>query len=199
MPDEPLDSALIARIAEGDEDAFRALYLRYQKDLINYLHKYTASRPAAEDIFQQTFLTAYTMIRAGRYREEGAFSSWLYRIAINHANRYLKRSKKVTLGLDRASGDEAGGGSIVDLVPAAGEQASEKASRSEDERLLLKAIAKLPEKYRRAILLHEIEGLKYKDIARALNIDITNVGVHLYRARLMLYDLLKGDMSPEPD
>lgn len=186
MTDRPTDSELIERIREGDRASFTALYDRYQRLIINYLHKYLADYQAAEDVFQESFLDAYRRIREGRYREEGNFSSWLFRIATNFANKHLRHQKRMELTLDKPVGED-GDKSFIDLIPDRGADQADQTESKERRAILLGFLARLPKRHRQAILLHEIDGMKYKDIAKILSVTAGVVGVWVQRARCALF------------
>ena len=177
------DEILVTRfLEEGDEAAFEALVRRYEAPLRKVAYGYLRDTMLAEDVAQEAFLLAYQRLSSlGRAK---AFRSWLYRIAINRAHDQLRRmARKKEL---------------------AGEEGEERIRRLEDPvelprqledrdfgRRLAKTLARLPEKYRRPLILKEIEGMTYAEIAELLDWPMGTVQIRIHRARLKLRERAK--------
>lgn len=186
---EMREEELIQKIAAGNKEAFAELYRRYRRKMFTYLFRYLGDYHAAEDIFHDAFFDAYKRLREGEYREEGNFSAWLFTIATNFANKHIRKQKRIELTLDTPVAEE-GGLTKIALVPDCEQGVDSAAEDAEEKAALTKAIAELPEKYRRPLVLYAVEGLKYKDIARRLSTNVRLVAKRIHRARLRLYKLV---------
>lgn len=181
------DDALAASAAAGDEAAFEALVDRYQHRVYRLAFRLTGGEADAKDVLQETFLSAYRALP--RFRGESRFSSWLYRIATNAAlmNRRA-RSRRPADSLE----------ALLPRFDAAGRHCGEPAdiaaaSRVEealDRRILAKkaqaGLDRLPEIYRDAFVLRDLQELTTAEVAEVLRIDPAAVRQRVHRARLML-------------
>ena len=176
MPEDP---DVVAAAVSGDETAFAALTRRYRRELHVHGYRMLGSFEDAEDIVQETFLRAWQK-RAG-FERRGSFKAWLYRIAINTAKNALVSSRRRPVDYD------------LDLQDPEQYDMQARLKDSETpERLLLTdeirdtvnaAIADLPEDLRTAIMLREIEGLSYEEIAAAMECPVGTVRSRIFRAR----------------
>ena len=145
----------------------------------------------ALDVVQDTFVSAYQSLAS--FKGDAEFFTWLYRIAFNTAIS-AKRRKRPTISLDagRVGGSGKSEETGIDPEDRAADVAPDAAmERSEDERLLTAAIAKLSQEHRAVLLMKDIDGLKYEDIAEAMRVPIGTVRSRLHRARLELRNLLE--------
>jgi RNA polymerase sigma-70 factor (ECF subfamily) len=189
---EDSDEALVSRFREGDEAAYEALVRRYEASLRKLAFGYLRDRMLAEDVAQESLLLAYQ--RIGSLGRAEAFRSWLYRIAINRAHDYLRRLARK----GEIAGEE--GEERIAQVEAPGDAATQLVNRDLGRRLA-GAVAELPEKYRRPLLLKEIEGMTYAEIAELLGWPIGTVQIRIHRARLRLREraaALFGSEGNEP-
>lgn len=161
------DRQLVALAQQGDPEAFAQLVRRHQKMVYNLALGKTGSHHDAEEVTQTAFLKAWQGIRS--FQGKAAFSSWLYRLTANAAIDLLRRRRAPALSLDDP-----------DLPPLAAER----------RRLLWQAIDRLPEAQRAPLVLREMEGLSYREIAQALDLEEGTVKSRLARARLLLRRLL---------
>jgi RNA polymerase sigma-70 factor (ECF subfamily) len=169
------------------EDAFRVLVERYQARVVNLVTRFIGDRDRAEEIAQEAFLRVY--VHRMRYRPGGKFSTWLFTIAVNLAKneiRYRVRHRR-ELSIDV---DPDQPGAIVHTLSDQTERADSSLSRDEVDRAVTTAIARLPERYRAALVLRDIEGLSYEEVGNILNIPGGTVRSRINRARLMLRDKL---------
>jgi RNA polymerase sigma-70 factor (ECF subfamily) len=176
---------LIARCAQGEAEAFRPLVVRYQRMAFSVSYRMLGNRPDAEDVTQQAMVDAFHAIE--RFRNDGkpnAFPVWLLRIVINRSKDVLK-SKRWTerpLGGDVAGADAAFAHSPVDPeVNVAGNQQRQR---------LEAALLALPEKYREALILKDVEDLSYEEMRAILRLPITTLKIRVVRARARLRALL---------
>jgi RNA polymerase sigma-70 factor (ECF subfamily) len=171
------DEALVARFRAGDEEAFEALVRRYEASLRKLAFGYLRDRMLAEDVAQESLLVAYQ--RIGTLGHAEAFRSWLFRIATNRAHDFLRRvARKGEIGGEEG---EERIGELAEPVDATARLVTRDLGRR-----LAGAVAELPEKYRRPLLLKEIEGMTYAEIAELLGWPMGTVQIRIHRARLRL-------------
>ena len=179
---EPTDidtPELLRRSAEGDEEAFVTLYRRFQGGIYRFAWRMTGSREAAEDVTQETFLVVAR--GAARYDEaRGAFGAYLYGIARNLIMKRAGRERPfVALGDDQ------------DLMASAGNPA-EDLDRRQAVEAVRQAVLTLPEHYREVVVLAELQGLPYEEVAAALSCPVGTVRSRLHRARALLAQRLRS-------
>jgi RNA polymerase sigma-70 factor (ECF subfamily) len=169
------DPALLARLRAGDARAFEALVTTYQHRVFGVALRMLGSRAEAEDIAQETFLRAHGAI--GEFRGEARLGTWLYAIASRLClNRLASGQRRY----------ERGDADALLRVPAAGGDAAAALERTEMASALHDAIAALPEDRRIVVILRDLEGLAYEEIAEALDLPLNTVRTRLHRARLDL-------------
>jgi len=177
------DRRLIADCLGGQRDAFGELVTRYQARLFNAALRLVQSPDDAADVVQDAFLNAFQSLHT--FKGDAEFFTWLYRIAFNTAISF-KRKKRPAISLESHTGESG-------IEP---EDASEyikpgaALQRSEDEQELALAVARLSPEHREVLLLKDIDGLRYEDIAVLLAVPIGTIRSRLHRARLELRDLL---------
>ncbi len=173
------DHALVLRVQRGDRNAFNLLVLRYQHRLVKLISRYVRDQDDAMDVAQEAFIKAYRALP--NFRGDSAFYTWLYRIAINTAKNHLAAIARRPLE--------------VDLVASDGDEISLEELQKDDEtpeKILLvdeikhtisSTIASLPEDLRTAIMLREVDGLSYEEIAVAMECPIGTIRSRIFRAR----------------
>jgi RNA polymerase sigma-70 factor (ECF subfamily) len=181
------DNSLVRAFICGDDMAFTQLVTRYKDSLINYLNMMLGDYDTAVDLSQETFLRVYRNI--GRYSNLYQFSTWIYRIATNLAIdeiRYRQRRGRVfykNIWGERKSGERKTPElEITDVRRGP----RDEMLRKESSRVLGDAIRSLPEKYRTAFLMKEVEKLPYETIAKVLNCSPGTIKSRLHRARELL-------------
>jgi RNA polymerase sigma-70 factor, ECF subfamily len=177
------DRRLIADCLGGRRDAFGELVTRYQTRLFNAALRLVQSPDDAADVVQDAFLNAFQSLHT--FKGDAEFFTWLYRIAFNTAIS-LKRKKRPSVSLESHAGETG----IDPDDPSEYVKPGAALERTEDERQLTEAIARLSPEHREALLLKDIEGLKYEDIAVVLGVPIGTIRSRLHRARLELRELL---------
>ncbi len=173
------DQLLVERAQRGDRHAFDLLVLKYQQKIVSLIMRYVRDPAEALDVSQEAFVKAYRALPG--FRGESAFYTWLYRIAINTAKNYLVnlQRKPVDYTLDRVGeGHAERGGYLRDEETPEGLAMQEQLRDAVEQ-----AIAALPEELRTAIMLREIEGLSYEDIATAMDCPVGTVRSRIFRAR----------------
>jgi RNA polymerase sigma-70 factor (ECF subfamily) len=174
------DLSLVRRVQRGDKGAFDALVLKYQHKLVKLVMRYVRNPAEAEDIAQEAFIKAYRALP--QFRGDSAFYTWLYRIAINTAkNAVVSRDRSpIEYDLDRNSSDES-----YDMQARMKDPDTPEGLVLTDEirSTVNAAIDALPEDLRTAIVLRELEGLSYDEIATAMDCPVGTVRSRIFRAR----------------
>jgi len=173
----------IERLKIGEAEAFDALVMRYSADIYAVLFRLTQDAEEAADLTQETFLSALKAIK--NFRGEADLKTWLVRIAINESrNRFRwwkRRQREKTVSLDAPVGENETPFSENVLSNFASPE--ETVLQRERENRLTKALSNLPEIFREAVVLCDIEGLSYEEIASALEVNIGTVKSRIARGR----------------
>ena len=190
VPSEKLsDHQLIEATKAGDEDAFAEIVNRYRNPITNYVYRFLNDYEEAVDLAQETFVRVYFALE--RYHTEYAFSTYIYRIATNLAISELrKRKRRKLLSLTGLFQTEEGNEiefQPPDLKPLPDEDLLD----NEQSQTIARAIATLPEKYRAAIVLRDVEGRSYEEIANILELGLGTTKSRISRARGLLKEKLK--------
>jgi RNA polymerase sigma-70 factor, ECF subfamily len=192
------DRELIHRAQKGDFDAFESLVALNERRLYNLAMRIVRQQQDAEEVVQQTFLSVVEHLR--EFREEARFSTWLMRIATNHALLLLrKRARRRTVPLVEDHGDNENYQDVPrpEFIAKWRETPEQIASKHETQQLLAQALDELDDKYRLVFLLRDVEGLSTAETAEALGITEANTKVRLLRARLMLRERLTRQFGDE--
>jgi RNA polymerase sigma-70 factor (ECF subfamily) len=187
------DRRLIAESLGGRRESFGVLVTRYQTRLYNAAVRLVDTPEDAADVVQDAFLNAYQSLRS--FKGDAEFFTWLYRIAFNTAIS-LKRKKKATLSLDAGRNGEYRDQPREPIDPSEYVKPGSALERSEEEALLRAALARLSCEHRDVLLMKDIDGLKYEEIADVLEVPIGTIRSRLHRARLELRELL-GPLEDE--
>ena len=177
------DVMLVERTVAGDQGAYELLVIKYQRRIQRLIGRMVRDVDLVEDIAQETFIRAYRALH--QFRGDAQFYTWLYRIAVNTAKKFLlelKRDPTVSQSTFKSDedGDEtyyAGSEPTTDETPESVLAAKEVAAA------VNAALAALPEDLRQALTLREIEGLSYEDISGVMNCPIGTVRSRIFRAR----------------
>jgi RNA polymerase sigma-70 factor, ECF subfamily len=193
MPEDKLsDHALIEATKSGDEAAFAEIVDRYRNPITNYLYRFLNDYEEAVDLAQETFVRVYFAI--DRYHTQFAFSTYIYRIATNLAISEIRRRKRRRLlsltGLFQSEADEA-----VEFQPPDQKPLADTVLVDEErDQTIARAIAALPEKYRVPILLRDIEGRSYDEVAEIMGLGLGTTKSRISRARALLKEKLQHYM-----
>lgn len=191
MADLP-DEDLVRRAREGDRGAFDALVLRHQDRVYNCILRIVLDRSLAEDVCQKVFLNAYLRLRD--FTGGSQFFTWLYRIAHNESISVLRyEGRRRGPSLDLASSDDDASGLPEPASPDG--DPSLPAARADNERILHDALKRIDPEERQVLILRELEGLDYRQIADALDLPVGTVRSRLHRARESLREVLRPKLG----
>jgi len=184
------DNALVNAYLEGNEEAFEVLVSRYQDKLINYLNNLVRDYDLAVDLAQEAFIRVYR--NAGNYKGEYQFSTWIYRIATNLAiDEIRRRDRKGRFFFYNVMSMFLKENKDYQL-PDRRESPEKVLARKQKLERLRASIDTLPEKYRLAFILKEVQELSYEETGRVLRISIGTAKSRIHRAKLLLRDRLQG-------
>ena len=186
----------IERLKRGESAAFETLVNERSGEIYGLLYRLTENSEEARDLTQETFLRAFQSIRS--FRGDSDLRTWIYRIAINQArNRWRwwrRRRRDVTVSIDAPDANGRPLGLITSLKAVNVPDPEQHAIANERERALRKALSSLRRVYREAVILRDIEGLAYEEIATALDISVGTVKSRLARGRQELRRKLEGSL-----
>ena len=193
MSEAQVDQLLVERVQKGDKRAFDLLINKYQHRIISLVSRYVSDPADAMDVAQEAFIKAYRAI--DRFRGDSAFYTWLYRIAINTAKNWLVARKR----RPPASDIDAADAEQYDIDSRLKERGTpeNELMREEIERTVFDTISSLPEDLRTAIMLREMEGMSYEDIAVSMDCPIGTVRSRIFRAREAIDEKLKPLLDRE--
>ncbi len=186
------DSVLIKRALGGDQRAYRCIMDRYRGPIFRMVQHMVRNRQQAEDLVQETFIKAFAAL--ANFNEEYAFSTWLYKIAINNCIDYFRKKKLATFSLEQPI--QAKDGEIPREFPDHGSSPERTLLAQERTALIEQAIESLPERYRICIVLRHQEDRSYEEISQILQVPLGTVKARIFRAREMLKKRLKDLMRP---
>ncbi|MBV2121990.1 MAG: RNA polymerase sigma factor RpoE [Candidatus Thiodiazotropha sp. (ex Ctena orbiculata)] len=192
MGERLIDQELVARVQQGDKKAFDLLVLKYQQKITNLISRYIRDPHEVLDVTQEAFIKAYRAIP--KFRGDSAFYTWLYRIAINTAKNYL-----VAQGRRPPSDDvEAEVAEQMDVGVRLKETGTPENHVLTEEITMTvqQAIDDLPEDLRTAIVLRELEGMSYEEIANAMSCPVGTVRSRIFRAREAIDKKLSPLLKP---
>jgi len=179
------DGELVAAAAAGDLDAFEKLVQRHQTRLVGYLRGLTNTESDAEDLAQEAFLRAYRSLKG--FRGTSSFRTWLYQIATNVFRNWLeKRRNQAPVNAGSIDAPPPG---MDEPVEPMGEENPEARHLQRDA--IDRALAALPDDQREAVLLRDVEGFEYREIAEQLGVPLGTVESRIFRGRSRLKELLR--------
>ncbi len=185
---DPTDLALVAQVQQGDKRAFDVLVARYQHRIIKLVSRFVRDRDEAMDVAQDAFIKAYRALPG--FRGDSAFYTWLYRIAINTAKNHLAALARRPREADvtDADGEEIG----VEELQRDDETPEKTLQVEQMKQIIFETIEGLPPDLRTAILLREMDGLSYEEIAQAMDCPVGTVRSRIFRAR----EVIDGKLKP---
>jgi len=176
---EQSDLELVRRVQKGERGAFDLLVLRYQHKVVKLVARLLRDPAEAEDVAQEAFVKAYRAL--GSFRGDSAFYTWLYRIAVNTARNTMASRQRRPLDYEADLSESEQ--SVVESRMRHGDTPEAVALSDEIHRTVNGAIEALPEDLRTAIVLREVEGLSYEEIAEAMDCPVGTVRSRIFRAR----------------
>ncbi len=196
MGDREIDQQLLERVQSGDKQAFDLLVIKYQRKLARLLSQFIRDSAEVEDVTQEAFIKAYRALSS--FRGDSAFYTWLYRIGINTAKNFLvsQGRKLPTLqGFDNEDAEDfEDGGLLKEMNTPESELMSQEIAQTVNQTL-----DSLPEELRTAIVLREIDGLSYEEIANIMNCPIGTVRSRIFQAREAISEQLRPLLGTSKD
>jgi RNA polymerase sigma-70 factor, ECF subfamily len=183
----PAEDVLISRARAVDRDAFEQIFNTYRNQVYSLAYRMTGSASDAEDLTQEVFMQV--MRKIGSFQGRSSFSTWLYRVTVNRSRDYMRSRKR---NPELLSDDQEAVERVGDPVGAAPAPAPESgAIASEARRLVQEALMELPVSLRAPLVMHELEGMEYREVARMLRLPVGTVKSRIFRGRLKLAELLE--------
>lgn len=188
------DAVLVLRCQEDDIEAFDEIVARYKDGIYNYIWRMVSNRDDAEDLTQEVFLRAFTSIK--RFRSEANLRTWLYKIANNICiDRYRRMGLERRL-FTRLEKDSDDSGCVETMeIPDGTYDPQALYDRTETIDEIYKALDKLPQKLRMAVLLYDLEGLTYEEITEVMDCPMGTVKSRIFKGRMQLRELLAGNKN----
>ena len=179
MGERNLDQELVERVQRGEKGAFDILVRRYEHKLVNVISRYIRDPSEVLDVAQEAFIKAYRALP--RFRGDSAFYTWLYRIAVNTAKNYLaaQRRRPMDIELDLQDPEQYDiHANLRELDTPEGVSLSNELNET-----VMDAIQSLPDDLRTAIVLRELDGMSYEEIAESMECPVGTVRSRIFRAR----------------
>ncbi len=173
------DQDLIKLVAIGDEKAFEQLVRKYEQAVFSTIYRYIGNRDDVEDLAQEIFLKIWR--NAKKFKGKSKFSTWLYRIVVNHCINYRRKHKYKHASLDEMT--EKG------IIPESLKVTPDWEQKRRVE-FVRKAVNELPERQRMALVLSQFEGRSYKEIAEIMKVSLSSVESLIFRGRSSLREKL---------
>lgn len=190
------DAEAVRRARTGDREAFEQLVLSHQRRTFNVAYRMLGDYDEALDLTQEVFVQAHRSL--GQFRGEARFGSWLLAIAVNQCRNRLKhwkrRARSKHDSLSAPVGEEGSG--LQRELPDPGATAFEALAGRQLEELVSEEMKHVDEEYRTVLVLRELQGVAYDEIARMLVVPIGTVKSRLHRGRTELRELLRRRLSP---
>lgn len=185
------DALLVQRAVAGDQRAFELLVIKYQRRLQRLIGRMVRDTDLVEDIAQETFIRAYRALP--QFRGDAQFYTWLYRIAVNTAKKFLQERKRSPTMSDSAFASNGDNDETFRAVaePTINETPESVLAAKEIADAVNSGLAALPDDLRQALTLREIEGLTYEEIAAVMDCPMGTVRSRIFRARELISAKLK--------
>jgi RNA polymerase sigma-70 factor (ECF subfamily) len=193
LPDDDAmsnDADLVEAVRGGDATAYRGLVEKYQGRVYNVIYGMVRNREDAQELTQETFVKAFRNLHG--FRSDARFYTWLYRIAMNLAIDLTRRRKRTPIsGMDEDVGIRDARGEIADVHNI--DSPRKVLERKQLHKAIMDALDQLPEQQKQVILLREVEGLSYREIADVLDLAEGTVMSRLFYARKKLQKVLEAE------
>jgi len=185
------DRHLIHAALKGDQAAFKRLMKKYHDQISNLIFRIIHRREQVEDLTQEVFIKAFASLKS--FNEEYAFSTWLYKIATNSSIDYIRKKKLSTFSIDKPISMEESDSTYE--LPDSTYEPDKHIIQRQRYHIIQEAINRLPEKYKRVIIMRHTEERDYTEIAKMLKLPIGTVKAHIFRARELLNKYLRDKIS----
>lgn len=188
------DAELIQCYLQGNMHAFNQLVWRWQKPIYNFILKTVANEEVAKDICQVVFVKVYQQVKG--LKDQESFSPWIYRIAYRVCCDEFKRNKKCrTISLDEQASEN--GQLLVRQMPGQGQNPEQQVETQEIQKILENALNTLPEEQRVVVIMKQYQGMKFREIAEALDEPVNTVKSRLYYGLKALKKMLEASELSE--
>lgn len=187
-PQDPSDEELVQRAQIGDTAAYDVLVRRHFDRLFGFVYNMIGHRQDAEDLVQTIFVRAFRALR--RFRGDSAFSTWLYRIALNTSYTAVARRRRRLGDVSLSELEDEGGWEPPAKVSGDLDTPHSRVSRKELQHRLNEALQTLSEEHRQVVVLHDIQGWRHEEIAKLTNLPVGTVRSRLFYARRHLQQQL---------
>ena len=185
---QPDDGDLLEKFKKGDTRAFELILKKYKDRVYNTVYSILGNVREVDDVAQEVFIEAYKSLKS--FRGDSAFSTWIYRVAVNKSlDELRKRKRNIFVSYENEIAEE-GSLKLKDVLKSGEEGLIEKLQKKEVQEIVQGMIESLPEKYRVVLVLKDIEGLSYREISQAMKVSSSKVSVWLFRAREKLKEKL---------
>ncbi len=188
MSEKDIDSALVTQVLKGDREAFDVLVLKYQQRIANLIGKIIDDHSLVKDVTQESFIKAYRSL--AQFNGESAFYTWLYRIAINTAKNHAKIKRRQNYETTAVDFNDVR--SLPNKIRMRDYTTPETWLQSDEmQDALMSAVNNLPDELRVSIILRELAGLSYDEIAELMDCPIGTVRSRIFRARTVVDETIK--------
>ena len=187
---EVADLLLVERCKQDDIDAYELLVERYRNKILNYVARYCGSTTDAEDLTQEVFIKAYLAIK--KFRGQCSFQTWLFQIANNVCVDRFRRTRRERVAYSLDDPVETDEGEVEREIPDWSWDPQAIAESRELQARVQKALLGMSEKLRSVIILHDLEGLRYEEIAEILQVPLGTIKSRLFNARIELRNRLRS-------
>lgn len=190
------DAALVEGLRNGDDWAYEALIHRFQSPVYNLIYRLMNDPSESSDVVQEVFIKVFRGI--GAFRGQSSLKTWIYRIAVNEAHnhrRWFSRWRGNQIGLDEEQSD---GRTYEDVLADSGPSPFDVTANHETRTRIEEGLRQLRTPYREALVLREIEGLGYEEIAEVLQISLGTVKSRIVRGREFLREIVSGGEKTDP-
>lgn len=188
------DEELVARCNRGDREAFNELVLKYQKKIFNVAYRFVGDQEEANDLAQEIFAAAYQNLK--KFRGDSKFSTWLFQIATNRGKNRFKYLKRRGFFANKSSqNQDEDGESCQKVVPDFSTNPENILSSRQVQKVVQEAIEALEPDHREIVILRDIEGFSYEEIAQMLDLPEGTTKSRLHRARMVIKEKLKKVLS----
>jgi RNA polymerase sigma-70 factor, ECF subfamily len=183
------DEQLVSRCIDGDQIAFNDLVRRLHKPLYNFVLRYMSDPDDAMEITQKTWIKAYQKLHT--LEDPSRFNAWLYRIALNQCRDEARRTARSSLtSIDRPARTD--GPALIDLYQSKAADPEQHLTSRERDQLIHHALSLLPEEQRSVVVMKELQGLRFTEIADALNIPVNTAKTRMYNGLRALGKIFNG-------